>query len=129
MQSDTVNVCGSKKIKSELKFSPPALIDNGRHDKCMYICGNSVIFMIVCLSQQHLITLKEMVALSETVTVLRNNAGKLIANVWPFLHRSKEAIKSYLTYSIVSTIRYFAKIRPRPCHNEQTPCCNEVSCC
>ena len=67
----------------------------------MYICGNSVIFMIVCLSQQHLITLKEMVALSETVTVLRNNAGKLIANVGPFnLHRSKEAIKSYLTYSI-----------------------------
>ena len=57
--------------------SPPALIDNGRHDKCMYIWGNSVIFMIVCLSQQHLITLKEMVALSETVTVLRNNAGKL----------------------------------------------------
>ena len=70
--------------------SPPALIDNDRHDKCTYICGNSVIFMIVCLSQQHLITLKEMVALSETVTVLRNNAGKRIANVWPF---AQEQIK------------------------------------
>lgn len=30
-----------------------------------------------------------MVALSERVTVLRNNAGKLIANVWPFAQEQR----------------------------------------
>ena len=85
--------------------------------------------MIVCLSQQHLITLKEMVALSETVTVLRNNAGKLIANVWAFAQEQRSHKKLFnLQYIQVSTIRFFAN-RPRPCCNEQTPCCNEVSCC
>ena len=56
---------------------------------CTFVVINGVIFMIVCLSQQHLITLKEMVALSETVTVLRNNTGKLIANVWPFAQEQR----------------------------------------
>lgn len=70
-----------------------------------------------------------MVALSERVTVLRNNAGKLIANVWPFaLHRSKEAIKKLfnLQHNKLSTIRCFAN-RQTPRCSEQTPCCNEVS--
>ena len=68
---------------------------------CTFVVINSVIFMIVCLSQQHLITLKEMVALSETVTVLRNNAGKLIGNAWPFAQEQRSHKKLFnLQYGI-----------------------------